>query len=413
MSEQTDIDRERLRSAWRCWTDTLSEQADAIIDGKLGDARDADEMAQCLRAMARMSNLCLTQQMDYNDADFPVFLRQMDDRFRYGGPDTNISYLRASIRGGGGAKYRVRGNNANQQLNIQHLWKELTVRDEDGSFEAIASAEPEGDNWIPLPADLDGETYLPKEGEMPLAGIGMQARRYDWNWAEGTPPGWLSIERIDEGRPDYPAPLSPAKLAEQVERAANLFRSMSNWWLARPARIRSELDANVITPPGTTPPGIKVFNAPMDKERPWLVYGVMPFDIGPDDALLIESALPDADYWSFTLYNVWWEAPDVQHRQTALNHNQAVLDDDGRIRLILSRRDPGVPNWLDPGDCARGFMFFRWFHPDGAYPAPSCRKLHIDEVRAALPKKHPHVSAEQRRATISARREQLARIFQR
>ena len=47
------------------------------------------------------------------------------------------------------------------------------------------------------------------------------------------------------------------------------------------------------------------------------------------------------------LGNYWWETIDYANHQSSLNGFQAVLDDDGVFRAVVSARDPGVANWLD------------------------------------------------------------------
>ena len=62
-----------------------------------------------------------------------------------------------------------------------------------------------------------------------------------------------------------------------------------------------------------------------------------------DEALLIEVEPPEALYWSVALGNYWWETIDYANHQSSLNGFQAVLDDDGVFRAVVSRRDPGSP----------------------------------------------------------------------
>ena len=60
--------------------------------------------------------------------------------------------------------------------------------------------------------------------------------------------------------------------------------------------------------------------------------------------------MPDSRYWSFQLYNLaWFELVDPVDRQTSLSHEQVSIDGDGRVRVVVSHRDPGVANWLDVG----------------------------------------------------------------
>jgi hypothetical protein len=402
-------DREALRKAWAGYCGALGEIADEALDGRIGDPRDADELAELLRAIGRLAAMSLEQRLDFNDPDFPLFFRQMDDRYRYGGPDTNIAYFMTALRGD--ASYRVRGNNNGRTLNIGQLWHDNIDVDPDGTFEVMVSAEEMAGNWTPIPAQLRGDTQI--ADEYPVAGQGLAIRRYDWEWDRDLPPGWLTIERIDPDAPAYPPRLTANRLAEQIDNATRLFVAAARWWNQRAANVRADNPSNIITPPSNMPPGVRNFKPPVSDGKAWLYYGIVCYDLEEDDAVLIETDLPDGPYWSFTLYNVWWETPDLMNRQTSLNAQQAHVDSDGKARFIISARDPGAPNWLDTGGTKRGFLHYRWFRPNEKLPVPASRLMKVDDVRAALPANHPTIDAAARKSAISRRREQLARRFQR
>jgi hypothetical protein len=95
-----------------------------------------------------------------------------------------------------------------------------------------------------------------------------------------------------------------------------------------------------------------------------------------------------------------------------LNGHQAVLDPDGAFHAVVSIRDPGVPNWLDPAGHGEGSMIYRWNQADGA-PIPATRIAHFDEIRAALPTATPVVTPEARHATIERRRDHVRRRYAR
>ena len=243
--------------------------------------------------------------------------------------------------------------------------------------------------------------------------VGLNIRRYDWDWDRDLPPGWLSVERIDPDAPAYPPALSANRFAAQLENATRLALAACRWWNQRAANVRQDSPINIITPPSTSPPGVKNFQPPMTGGKPWLYYGIICFDLDEDEAILIETDQPDGAYWSFTLYNMWWESPDIMNRQTSLNQNQAHIDADGKARFVISARDPGVPNWLDTGPARRGFLHYRWFRPDEKVPVPTSRVIKTADVRAAMPTDHPTIDLAARKAAISKRREQLAKRFQR
>jgi hypothetical protein len=277
----------------------------------------------------------------------------------------------------------------------------------DGSFEVILSDKPQAGNWLYLEPSFAGGSKLPDQ--YPMAAGGLTLRTYYWDPEDGLPAGNFCIERIDDQAPLSPDPLTVPRFAEQLQGAAELCAKAAKWWIARAARMRTQNKSNVVSAPGKTPPGVENFTPP--KTGP-LNYGVTAYDLAPDEALIVESDLPPALYWSFQLYNAWWESPDMQDRQTSIGHSQAFVDADGRFRTVIAQGDPGVPNWLDTGGARRGFLFYRWLRPAGELPAPVGRVVKLVEVRKFLPAQHPHIDAATRRRQLAARRAWFARRFQ-
>src|SRR5215213_3337355 len=108
MPEISSADRAALEEAWVGYCHALREEGLAMVCGDNTAIDNPQELAEALRATARMGIVALQHRMEFNDPDFPVFFRGMDDRFKYGGPDANVNYLSAAIRGD--ATYRVRAN---------------------------------------------------------------------------------------------------------------------------------------------------------------------------------------------------------------------------------------------------------------------------------------------------------------
>jgi len=425
MSAATPQDLEALREAWTEFCESLRREGEDVLAGRSGDPADAGELAEALRAVARIGIMSLQHRMDFNDPDFPTFFRTMDDRFRYGGPDAYITYLTATLRGD--ATYRLRAAHHGREFNInvsapvpvevngeiryalgnRELWPEELQAAADGSYQVTLGRVPQGANTVALDPDFRGGTRLPDQ--YPMASGGLMLRTYYWDPGDPHPGGTFTIERIDAAAPAGPAPLTPSRFAGQLRSAAELLAKAAKWWLARAVRMRQQNPPNVVAAPGRTPPGVEGFTPP--KTGP-LNYGVTAFDLADDEVLLIDTDVPPARYWSFQLYNAWWEAPEMQHRQTSLSHREAFVDADGRCRMVIAHADPGVPNWLDTGGSRRGFLFYRWLRPADALPAPVGHVVKKAELRALLPVSHPVIDQAARRERLSERRARFARRFQ-
>jgi uncharacterized membrane protein len=69
------------------------------------------------------------------------------------------------------------------------------------------------------------------------------------------------------------------------------------------------------------------------------------FDLREDEALIVElDEVPNGAYWSFQLDDVWSRSLDFMNRQSSLNDREIVVDADGRIRCVVSSKDPGIAN---------------------------------------------------------------------
>ncbi len=405
MTDIDPADRDVLRNAWIGFCRDLEAMGTRTVD-TLEDVDNPQELAEAMRAVARMAIMTLQQRLDFDDPDFPSFFRALDDRYKYAGPDTYITYVNAAVRGSG--TYRVRVNHHRRDLQLGRFWSPDLVYAEDGeSFEIVASATEQPGNWHPLdPLTGEGPHPVPELYPMASGGFGGRIYRVD---PDDDRPTALSIERIDPGRPRQPEALTPSRLAGQISSAAELFRAMSVWWFQRASNIRAENEPNVVGPPGVRPPGVPTFVPPAGSP---LNYGVCCWELHPDQALVVTSDVPDVQYWSFQLYTPWWESPDNQHRQTSVSHAHAHIDGDGRFRCVLSHRDPGSPNWLDTGGSRRGFLFYRWLRPVGPMPTPHAVVVPLDEVRHHLPGEHPVLDQDGRDAQLSTRRRWLAGRFQ-
>ena len=57
---------------------------------------------------------------------------------------------------------------------------------------------------------------------------------------------------------------------------------------------------------------------------------------------------------------MWYISLDYVNHQTSLTADQARIDPDGRMRFVISERDPGVANWLERTGHGRGYVQLRW-----------------------------------------------------
>ena len=130
-----------------------------------------------------------------------------------------------------------------------------------------------------------------------------------------------------------------------------------------------------------------------------------------DQALVITLPVSDAPYLGFQLGSMWYISLDYINHQTSLNGTQAQRDPDGKIRIVVSGRDPGVLNWVETLGHPTGFLQFRWqrlsrelTEADG----PAVELVDIADVPDRLPYYQDNrITAEQWRDRIALRQRQI------
>jgi hypothetical protein len=128
------------------------------------------------------------------------------------------------------------------------------------------------------------------------------------------------------------------------------------------------------------------------------------YDLNDDEALIVEAKVPSkCIYRSLILTNEIYETTDWYNNHSSLNDSQGKADNDGVLRIVVSAKDPGVPNWLDTAGYPRGVVQGRWTGCE-SQPIPSVRKVMLTEVRNALPPGTPFVTPAQRQTQIGERR---------
>ena len=140
-------------------------------------------------------------------------------------------------------------------------------------------------------------------------------------------------------------------------------------------------------------------------------YAFLPFDIKPDEAIIIEMDPPqDSVYWSFQIVDVWDKSLDFMHNQTDFNMGSAAIDSDGKVRAVLSFDDPGVTNWLDPMRRAQGIVALRNYRSK-TFTTPSAKVVKAVDVAKHLPADTKRVTADERRRCVGRRRAAILQLY--
>ena len=406
-----------LRDELRLSTRTEAQNAERLLDGSAWSefCRSLDQAGRHLLAYPAASTPVpgevqsegvryalglvtagILQALQLSDPATPRIVRNPDSESKWGAENVDNQYLWARIAPE--YQYRVSGNRNNifealletkdgyMQIGDDQVFDTLFLTDmecgKDGSFECLLAAEkPAGHrgNFMQMPP---GTKYF-------------CVRQYFVDW-EKEWPARFDIERIG-GLGERPAPYTPAKTAQLLDEAGLWVLQTARFWTEWVDQLRRDFVKGELKPASSFVGGARD-----------IFYGNDWWSLEPDEAMVIEFEPPKARYWQMQLCDVWFRTMDYATRQSGLNHHQVRLDRDGKARIVVTHRDPGIQNWLDTGQHAEGMLQYRWIFTQNN-PAPSVQIVPFEKIRSVLPADTPAYTIEKRREALAIRHRHLAR----
>jgi len=383
---------ERLMSgeAWRDFCDRLKATGERILEPDFPN--DERTRAEGFRNLLRLLNYASRMEVEAGNPLFPDFVRYEEPHSQWGGPNPDNTYLRARIDPTQSYRIWADVDGMRQAIFCQHegdmqlaqygVYHERDVTDfevdEDGFLEILLSPKEQPGNWIPTHPEARLFTI----------------RIYVADWENDTAPTF-HIERV--GAEGAPAPeASPAEISKGLDRTSHWIEQTSTYWNGY---IKKSLETATLNVPS------EARSAPGGADH--IAYGSCFWDLGDEEALIVTCDVPDALYWNFAIHTMsWLESGDFPRRTTSLNSEQLFVDDDGRVRLVLSKEDPGAPNWIDTEGRRTGMLSYRFVWAK-TKPTPYAQVVPVDCVFPKLPDDHPQVNDAERREQLSVRREAL------
>lgn len=98
-------------------------------------------------------------------------------------------------------------------------------------------------------------------------------------------------------------------------------------------------------------------------------YALGRYRLADDEALVMDVRVPPCAYASAVLWNRFGQSIDGRVHRSTINHARMTPRADGRARVVVAHRDPGVPGWLDAGGRTQGTVFWRFLLAE-AEPEP-------------------------------------------
>lgn len=382
------------RSAVAGWDDLVSKLADLPdrMLAKLPEAMRQDPQVQ--QEVARLALEALSSQaVDAigGDVDAPEFLPAIGYVFNVGQPNADTIYRSAQVDGSG--TYRLRGTRGSLKLAIiaqvvprnaetgtgrTHIDLSQVKVDRQGRFDVLLSAEK--------PKGYKGEWWQLR----PQANR-LMMRLVSSDWAKEKSPT-VSIERLD--KPAARPRRSAADLEKRLHGLSRMTEMMALMFVDHVEKLRAEGYVNKV----------KSFDITSAGGLAGQFYYEGAYDLADDEALIVESEVPKGcRYRSLILTNELYETTDWYNNHSSLNDAQAPADADGKLRIVIAGRDPGVPNWLDTAGHPRGLLQGRWMECE-TQPIPAVTKVKLADLRQHLPAGTGTVTPEQRQTIIRERR---------
>jgi len=388
--------------SWEDQIDALRGVGDGLVrrwrpDG--ATTAETQDMYKLALSILACGYLCRV----YTDARRPVFMPLWNYAFNQGGPDPDYVYATTEIDPSG--TYQITGFRGTQRFveitqqgfdmmsptdlarpfAVSHDLDDLT-HGADGAFTVVLSAE--------RPAGYGGDWW-----QLDSRAKRLLMRKCSCDWI-AEQDARVAINRLDAGGAD----MTPEETARRFADLSAWIEGMIDFDMQLVRYYREHHGINVL-----------LRSKKIDEMGglPTQAYYDGIYEIADDEALIVATALPrQSRYWQILVADDRFATVDWVNRQSSLNDMQARIDGDGVLRVVISKRDPGVPNWLDKADFPWGIIQMR-FNRASDLPEATVTKVPVGAVREHLPEDTPVVTPLERAEQLRTRRAgaQLRRIW--
>ena len=347
--------------SWRDFCRALEAAGDIVL-ARTTPVTPIDR-AEGYRYLTRLARIGLEMMLEHSDPDFPTFYSASHPTGKIGGDNPDNLYQNATIAGD--REYRIWGRRntvpylsfgtkANRyategtMASTGELEAAEMVFARDGSFEIAVSRERKPGNWLPIAADssmlLVRQTFLDRPSEVAAD---------------------VHIERV--GGPEKPEPLTPANLDRGLAAAAAFVTGTARTFVNWVEEFRKYPNAFAPFPQETC------YRTGGD---PLIYYLHGYWQVGPDEALVIDTDVPECEIWNFQLDNYWMESLDYRYLPACWNKHTAKYNADGSVTFVIAAGDSGVGNFMDTAGHTCGSMLLRWTRAK-THPLPRCRVVKL------------------------------------
>ncbi|MFB4308362.1 hypothetical protein [Actinomadura sp. GTD37] len=390
-----------FESATRVFADAMVE-AERIIRTAPHVKTDQD-LAEGLDYLSGSIKACLHMVGAYQQ-DYPFFASSTGPYTKLGLDNPDTLYFHAYIRDD--AEYVVTGRRGTTaDLSFQVMNGDYSPTQSPDSLTAFDDRKLDiaDDGSFQLrfgpPKDDAGPGYV----VLPDGAAMLIAREVFSDW-ESERAGEIRIHRADT-LGTSPLSVPSERMARRYQIAAKMLVSRIRTFLAFPEWHYLQLPVNTLTEPRLTPGGLST-----------QFSSVGHYDLDDDEVMVITAPAADrevAPYQGFQLGSMWYISLDYINHQTSLTVDQARIDEDGKVRYVVSERDPGLANWIERTGHSRGYLQFRWQRVERDLTpedGPAVEVVKFDELARVLPfYEKQRVSAEEWAEKIAGRQVAVAK----
>ena len=395
-------EQKAMNAAWDRFAEDVAELGQLIESAPFN--RDEQTAAAGYRHLARFLATFLAEFTDFRNPEYPRFTRFPNSVARIGWDNPDNPYLAFAVRGD--HTYRLRGNTTNFDLVTINVYSGMlghTPVSEIRTISSIASGD--------LDVDANGDFILtlgpvPAEGDWlklePDAYI-VVVRRLVSDWEKTDEGLWEVVNLTTLGKGSArPTPVSVARALDSAVTQTRDLRELLT--IAHRLTFQLALRPNEVSEPAETDPNLPMADPFQAASRGW-------FQLEEDEALLVEAPATECRYTNIQLANPWMESLDYANHQSSLNHRTAHVDADGRVRYVISLRDPGVQNWLDTAGWAEGSLCARWTRCTEYPTGIAARLIKLNDLDRHLPADTPRVDPAERAQAIATRQAAVSRRY--
>ena len=353
--------------AWADYCDELKERGQDLF--REHAPRSPIDLAEGHRYLARMIRFGLEHIMEAGDPRLPAFFPSLCEVQKSGWDNPDNHHTNAYVSGA--FDYRVTGRRGDchymsfavyggsmgrdgGRRTIAYKKIDDLEVDSDGRFEIVLSKQEQTGNWIPL--DDDATTLMVRE---------IFSRKLEQE---------RSVLRIECLSDTPPPELTPDFVVNAFRRSLRFMQGSSKAFF-------DIVDRWVPTP--------NVFHEGNREQAastlgiPDQLYNSGWWEVGTDEALVLDMHPPECRYWSLALCDYWGGSFDYRYWKINVNNDTACLRPDGSVRIVIAHRNPGLAdtNWLDTAGHGAGVWTLRWMEAAHDH-RPNVRRVRFDALKA-------------------------------